>query len=294
MPSFGRSQAGPPPVPPSQRAPPSEPWTIANTALIAAGEAEPFEFGAQLIEDFAYWLDDADWLDPYPNLAALDLTQRNHLFHLVNTLGDVGELDRFAIPGWPRPRGVLRLNPLLASLALLRRTWRIHKASNPTTSPQQPPSMRNPRAPGATDTGGSAPLDEIRSWIVANIMLFGFLPSFDLVLRGQDIGRHFAVGNRPTSPLMLVMLALGVGTGAVDGPGPTLHICDYPRVAESSRAIAPACAATTDFAVPAVASASTPRKTRTSNGPNSARRSPPSPNQLAGLTCSRTNRIHRT
>ena len=204
---------------------PALPGTIDNTLIVTPEPAEEFEFGFSEIEDFAYWLDDAIWLDDFPNQPALQIQDCEHLLQLLRSVGDVGEIERYRNPGPKRPPGLVRTGPLLLALSVLRRAWRIAQAIQKQDLEAVADILRSRhRAPGSVDLPTHHVLDDARGWLVGTLLLFDFYPSITDI---EDPLRHFVPGNRPTFPLQLVMLAIAVGAGAVDAPLPALQICDY-------------------------------------------------------------------
>ena len=206
---------------------PTLPGIADNVVLVASGQPAPFDFGPLEIEDFAYWLDDAEWLDPFPFLAAFSQSERNDVLRLLEIVGDPGELPRFT-QSVPRQSGLLRFTPLLVALTILRYTWRIaQEIQKGSIASAAAIYASRPRRPDAEPSDLSNPqlaLDEMRAWMVGNLVVFGFEPSINPEV---DPLRHFTVGSRPSSPMQLVLLAIAIGAGAASAPVPALQVCNY-------------------------------------------------------------------
>ena len=203
----------------------SLPMTAANTFVTAVdGSFEEFEFGFTQIEDFAYWLDDASWLDGFPD-APLAQSDRADILELLRLAGDVGQLERFNRFAHERPPGLLPLVPLLVALSVLRRAWRISQEIQKQDLATVAGLLASrPHAPGSEDLPAAHVLDDARRWMVGTLVAFGFSPGLTDI---DEPLRHFYPGSPPTSPLQLVMLTIAVGAGAVEAALPALQVCDY-------------------------------------------------------------------
>ena len=210
----------------------SLPATAGNAILMAVDPAvmrggavfEEFDFGFTQIEDFAYWLDDASWLDAFP-YAPLAISDRVHILELLQLAGDVGHLERYNQFRNGRPPGILLVPPLLLALSVLRRAWRISQAIQKQDLATVADLLESsPRAPGSVAPPATHVLDAARRWMVGTLVTFDFVPGLTDI---EEPHRHFYPASRPTSPIQLVMLTIAVGAGAVEAALPALQVCDY-------------------------------------------------------------------